>query len=181
MIHHLNEQDGFLTAINCVSIKVILSWLEKQKEQKPAEKEITLTDFEEALNTFLFDFANSTIEDCKPKEYIKKHSAEILKAAYKELNTQLQQDIFEAQQEGRRDGYEAAIEELNRTSVLKEQKPVEQSEDERIRKELLKEIEFIIPHEDETDSEGLILPSYRTRIDRYKSYLEKQKEMYKPE
>lgn len=51
-----------------------------------------------------------------------------------------------------------------------------ESEDERIRKELLEEIEFIIPHEDETDSEGLILPSYRTRIKRYKSYLEKQKE-----
>ena len=53
---------------------------------------------------------------------------------------------------------------------------LKESEDERIRKELLEEIEFIIPHEDETDSEGLILPSYRTRIKRYKSYLEKQKE-----
>lgn len=51
-----------------------------------------------------------------------------------------------------------------------------ESEDEKVRKELLEEIEFIVPHEDETDSEGLILPSYRTRIDRYKSYLEKQKE-----
>ena len=51
-----------------------------------------------------------------------------------------------------------------------------ESEDEKIRKELLEEIEFIIPHEDETNSEGLILPSYHTRIDRYKSYLEKQKE-----
>ena len=60
--------------------------LEKQKEQKPVEKEITLTNFEETLNTFLFGFANSPIEDCEPKEYIKKHSTEILKAAYKELN-----------------------------------------------------------------------------------------------
>lgn len=51
-----------------------------------------------------------------------------------------------------------------------------ESEDERIRKELLEEIEFIIPHDDETDSEGLILPSYHARIDRYRSYLEKQKE-----
>lgn len=51
-----------------------------------------------------------------------------------------------------------------------------ESEDEKTRKELLEEIESIIPHEDETDSEGLILPSYHTRIDRYKSYLEKQKE-----
>lgn len=85
-----------------------ISWLEKQKEQKPEDKEITLTNFEEVLNTFLFDFANSPIEDCEPKEYTKKHSAEILKAAYTELNAQLKQDIFEAQQEGRREGYEAA-------------------------------------------------------------------------
>ena len=34
LIHHLNEQDGFLTAINCVSTKAILSWLKKKKEQK---------------------------------------------------------------------------------------------------------------------------------------------------
>lgn len=53
---------------------------------------------------------------------------------------------------------------------------IKENKDERIRKELLEEIEFIIPHDDETDSEGLILPSYHARIDRYKSYLEKQKE-----
>lgn len=85
-----------------------IAYLEKQKEQKPVEKENTLTDFEEVLNLFLFDFANSPIEDCEPKEYIQKHSAEILKAAYKELNAKLQQDIFEAKQEGRREGYEVA-------------------------------------------------------------------------
>lgn len=56
-----------------------------------------------------------------------------------------------------------------------------ESEDEKVRKELLEEIEFIVPHEDETDSEGLILPSYRTRIDRYKSYLEKRKEQKQDE
>ena len=122
LIHSLNEQDGFLTAIDCVSTKAILRWLEKQKEQKPEDKEIILTNFEEVLNTFLFDFANSPIEDCEPKEYTKKHSAEILKAAYTELNAQLKQDIFEAQQEGRREGYEAA---------KAEQKPAEWSEDYR--------------------------------------------------
>lgn len=37
LIHYLNEQDGFLTAINCVSTKAILSWLKMQKEQKPTE------------------------------------------------------------------------------------------------------------------------------------------------
>lgn len=72
------------------------------------------------------------------------------------------------------EGYEARIE---GNKVILEPK---ESEDERIRKELLEEIEFIIPHDDETDSEGLILPSYHARIDRYKSYLEKQKEQ-KPE
>jgi len=36
LIRHLNEQDGFLTAINCVSTKAILDWLKKQKEQKPS-------------------------------------------------------------------------------------------------------------------------------------------------
>ncbi len=35
LIKHLKEQDGFLTAIDCVSTKAILTWLEKQKEQKP--------------------------------------------------------------------------------------------------------------------------------------------------
>lgn len=68
------------------------------------------------------------------------------------------------------EGYEAKIENNKVIFVPKE------SEDEKIRKELLEEIEFIIPHDDETDSEGLMLPSYHARIDRYKSYLEKQKE-----
>jgi len=34
LIKHLKEQDGFLTAINSVSTKAILSWLEKKKEQQ---------------------------------------------------------------------------------------------------------------------------------------------------
>lgn len=34
LIKHLKEQDGFLTAINCVSTKAILTWLEKQKEEE---------------------------------------------------------------------------------------------------------------------------------------------------
>lgn len=56
---------------------------------------------------------------------------------------------------------------------------LKEDEDERIRKELLKEIEFISPRDGETDGEGLILPSYHARIDRYKSYLEKQKDFDK--
>ena len=101
-----------------------IAYLEKQKEQKPVEKEITLTSFEEILNTFLFDFANSPIEDCEPEEFIKKHSAEILKAAYKELNAKLQQDFFEAKQEGRREGYEAAkAEETMKSGIENPKKP----------------------------------------------------------
>jgi len=42
LIHHLNEQDGFLTAINCVSTKAILSWLKKQKEQKSEWNKVTI-------------------------------------------------------------------------------------------------------------------------------------------
>ena len=37
LIHLISEQDGILTAINGISVKNILAWLEKQKEQKPAE------------------------------------------------------------------------------------------------------------------------------------------------
>ena len=111
------------------TMKMVRAMREKKQEQKPEDKEITLTNFEEVLNTFLFDFANSPIEDCEPKEYTKKHSAEILKAAYAELNAQLKQDIFEAQQEGRREGYEAA---------KAEQKPAEWSEeDEKMLQNLL--------------------------------------------
>lgn len=105
------------------------------KEQKPVEKEITLTNFEETLNTFLFGFANSPIEDCEPKEYIKKHSTEILKAAYKELNAKLQQDIFEAKQEGIRDGYEVA---------KAEQEPAEWSEEDELNCNRI--IRFLEPH-----------------------------------
>lgn len=112
----------------------MLAWLEKQKKQKPIKKENTLTDFEKVLNLFLFDFANSPIENCEPKEYIKKYSAEILKAAYKELNAELQQDIFEAIQEGRREGYEVA---------KAEQKSAEWSEeDEAHRKSIISTIEM---------------------------------------
>lgn len=98
----------------------VLAWLEKQKEQKPVEKKIALNGFEKALDSFLFDFAHSSITDCEPKEYIKNHSTYLIKAAYKELNAQLKQDLFEAQQEGRREGYEAAKNELKPTEWSEE-------------------------------------------------------------
>ena len=72
-----------------------LAYLKKQKEQKPTERS---ESFEDTLNTFLFNFANSPSEDCEPKEYIKEHADDILKAAYKELRAKLEQDIFEAKE-----------------------------------------------------------------------------------
>ncbi len=51
-----------------------------------------------------------------------------------------------------------------------------ESEDERIRKELIDQLQYIIPEEGEYDEEDLILPNYHERINRYKAYLEKQKE-----
>lgn len=38
LLHHLSEQDGILTAIDGVSTKAIMGYLEKQKEQKPSEQ-----------------------------------------------------------------------------------------------------------------------------------------------
>lgn len=74
------------------------------------------------------------------------------------------------------DRYEEAVERAKKGLPIDEVFPeLKESEDEKIRKELLKEIEFITPRDGETDGEGLILPSYHARIDRYKSYLEKQK------
>ena len=35
LIHLINEQDGFLTEINGINVKDILTWLEKQGEKKP--------------------------------------------------------------------------------------------------------------------------------------------------
>ena len=51
-----------------------------------------------------------------------------------------------------------------------------ESEDERIRRELLEAVAYITPNEDEVDEEGGVLPTYIDRIDRYKAWLEKQKE-----
>lgn len=50
------------------------------------------------------------------------------------------------------------------------------SEDERIRKELIEQVAYIIPNDDEVDSEGNALPAYQKRIDKYRAWLEKQGE-----
>lgn len=51
-----------------------------------------------------------------------------------------------------------------------------ESEDERIRKELIEQVGEIVPAPYETDDNGIILKSYFDRIARYRSWLEKQKE-----
>jgi hypothetical protein len=53
---------------------------------------------------------------------------------------------------------------------------LEESEDEKIRKELVEQVGYIIPNNEEYDDEGLVLPTYHKRIERYRTYLEKQKE-----
>lgn len=52
---------------------------------------------------------------------------------------------------------------------------LEESEDERTRKELIEEIAFITPNNDELDDECNVLPTYQKRIDKYRAWLEKQK------
>jgi hypothetical protein len=52
----------------------------------------------------------------------------------------------------------------------------QESEDERIRKELIEKVGCIIPEEGEYNDDGFILPAYYKRIERYRAYLEKQKE-----
>jgi len=49
-----------------------------------------------------------------------------------------------------------------------------ESEDEKILKELIKQVVYITPNDNETDDEGNILPSYEERIDKYITCLEKQ-------
>ena len=45
LIHLINEQDGFLTAINGISVKDIIAYLERQKEQKPSEQKYESDNF----------------------------------------------------------------------------------------------------------------------------------------
>ena len=51
---------------------------------------------------------------------------------------------------------------------------LKESEDERIRKELIEQVAYIIPNDDEVDSEGNALSTYQKRIDKYRAWLEKQ-------
>ena len=53
---------------------------------------------------------------------------------------------------------------------------LKESEDERIRKELIEQVVYIIPNNDEVDSEGNVLPTYQKRIDKYRAWLEKKGE-----
>ena len=80
LIHHLNEQDGFLTAINCVSTKAILSWLKKQKEQESEEKSINWTELtwkdinelEGIINNVHYEFRNGIGQESFGKEVLER-------------------------------------------------------------------------------------------------------------
>lgn len=73
---------------------------------------------------------------------------------------------------------------LNDQELSKEQKEklenifpeLKESEDERIRKELIEQVAYIIPNDDELDDELNTLPTYQKRIDKYRAWLEKQGE-----
>jgi hypothetical protein len=49
-----------------------------------------------------------------------------------------------------------------------------ESEDEKTMKELIEQVAYIVPNDDEVDSEGNVLPTYQKRIDKYRAWLEKQ-------
>ena len=75
--------------------------------------------------------------------------------------------LFEKMREA---GYELDAEkkELKKIEVVSKE-----SEDERIRKELIEQVAYIIPNDDEVDGEGNTLPTYQKRIDKYRAWLEK--------
>lgn len=66
-------------------------------------------------------------------------------------------------------------ESLHISETCKENADSFTDEDERIRKELIEQVQFIIPDKSEFDEEGNILPAYKQRIDKYVDCLEKQK------
>lgn len=58
---------------------------------------------------------------------------------------------------------------------------LKESEDERIRKELIEQVAYIIPDNYEVDSEGDALPTYQKRIDKYRAWLERQGKTLDPD
>jgi len=53
LIKHLKEQDGFLTAIDCVSTKAILSWLEMQKAKERLDRMAPIYNNKESFESAL--------------------------------------------------------------------------------------------------------------------------------
>lgn len=58
---------------------------------------------------------------------------------------------------------------------------LKESKDERIRKELIEQVAYITPNNDELDDELNTLPTYQKRIDKYRAWLEKQGHMLSPD
>ena len=50
-----------------------------------------------------------------------------------------------------------------------------ESEDDRIRKELIEQVGYLLPDNEEYDENGHVVPAYNKRIKRYRAWLEKQK------
>lgn len=67
LIHFISEQDGFLTAINGISVKKIIAWLEKQGKNNMGISEATKKELENNLNKAL---EKETPESCN--EFLEK-------------------------------------------------------------------------------------------------------------
>ena len=58
---------------------------------------------------------------------------------------------------------------------------LKESEDEKIRKELIEQVAYIVPNSTETDADGNITSDYYKRIEKYRTYLAGRKEQQSTE
>lgn len=73
--------------------------------------------------------------------------------------------------------YDEALERARAGMPIDEVFPeLKESEDEKIRKELIEQVAHIVPDSTEFDDNGEVLSDYFKRIEKYRAYLERQKE-----
>lgn len=175
-IKHLETKLGY-DAIDGVDILDIYSWLEKQceKESDPRYKE--LEDLLEADDIHQMSMNEAMVEKAKSKAVNALSKLGISKLLG--LEKQGEQEPYGQRKKCSNCQFNYAGECKGFCQMKKdEQKPIEWSEaDEKIRKELIEQVAYIIPNDDEVDSEGDALPTYQKRIDKYRAWLEKQGHM----
>ena len=103
LIHLINEQDGFLTAIDGISVKDIITYLEKQKEQKLTE----------CTSDSVLQKIKRAITSCRE-----------LSEHYKDTK-----ENFYQYYGGKADGLQLALAYFGNKNELAEQKPAEWSEE----------------------------------------------------